>query len=101
MATHSNILAWRIPGTEDPGGLPSMESHRVGCDWSDLAAAAAAANSQLVHDNSGWLLRMSVSIVILLMNFDILCKVVCLKLKCPRLICFNSCYLYISEIRQV
>ena len=35
-------LAWRIPGTEEPGGLPSMGSHRVGHDWSDLAAAAAA-----------------------------------------------------------
>ena len=43
MATHSNILAWRISGTEEPGGLPSMGSHRVGQDWSDLAAAAAAA----------------------------------------------------------
>ena len=32
MATHSSILAWRIPGTEEPGGLPSMESHRVGHD---------------------------------------------------------------------
>ena len=40
MATHSNILAWRIPGTGEPGGLPSMGSHRVGHDWSDLAAAA-------------------------------------------------------------
>ena len=43
MATHSSILAWRIPGTGEPGGLPSMGSHRVGHDWSDLAAAAAAA----------------------------------------------------------
>ena len=43
MATHSSILAWRIPRTEEPGGLPSMGSHRVGPDWSDLAAAAAAA----------------------------------------------------------
>ena len=41
MATHSSILAWRIPGTEEPGGLPSMGSHRVRHDWSDLAAAAA------------------------------------------------------------
>ena len=40
MATHSNILAWRIPGTEKPGGLPSMGPHRVGHDLSDLAAAA-------------------------------------------------------------
>ena len=43
MATHSSVLARRIPGTEEPGGLPSMGSHRVGHDWSDLAAAAAAA----------------------------------------------------------
>ena len=40
MATHSGTLAWRIPWTEDPGGLPSMGSRRVGHDWSDLAAAA-------------------------------------------------------------
>ena len=32
MATHSSILAWRIPGTGEPGGLPSMGSHRVGHD---------------------------------------------------------------------
>ena len=42
MAHHSSALAWRIPGTGEPGGLPSMGSHRVGHDWSDLAAAAAA-----------------------------------------------------------
>ena len=42
MATRSSVLAWRIPGTREPGGLPSMGSHRVGHDWSDLAAAAAA-----------------------------------------------------------
>ena len=41
MATHSSVLAWRIPGMGEPGGLPSMESHRVRYDWSDLAAAAA------------------------------------------------------------
>ena len=41
MATHSSVLAWRIPGTGEPGGLPPMGSHRVGHDWSDLAAAAA------------------------------------------------------------
>ena len=38
MATHSSVLAWRIPGTGEPGGLPSMGLHRVGHDWSDLAA---------------------------------------------------------------
>ena len=37
---HSSVLAWRIPGTGEPGGLPSMGLHRVGHDWSDLAAAA-------------------------------------------------------------
>ena len=41
MATHSSVLAWRIPGTGESGGLPSMGSHRVGHDWRDLAAAAA------------------------------------------------------------
>ena len=41
MATHSTVLAWRIPGTEEPGRRPSMGSHRVGHDWSNLRAAAA------------------------------------------------------------
>ena len=41
MATHSSVLAWRTPGMGEPGGLPSMGSHRVRHDWSDLAAAAA------------------------------------------------------------
>ena len=43
MATHSSVLAWRIPGMGESGGLPSMGSHRVGHYWSDLAAAATAA----------------------------------------------------------
>ena len=47
MATHSSVLAWRIPGTGEPGGLPSMGPHRVGHDWSDLAAAAAASERSL------------------------------------------------------
>jgi len=42
MATHSSVLAWRIPGLGEPGGLPSMGSHRVGHDWSNSAVAAAA-----------------------------------------------------------
>ena len=41
MATHSSVLAWRIPGMGEPGGLLAMGSHRVGHDWSDLAAVAA------------------------------------------------------------
>jgi len=47
MATHSSVLAWRIPGTGEPGGLPSMGSHRVGHDWSDLAAAAACSKNKI------------------------------------------------------
>ena len=42
MATHSSVLAWKIPGTGEPGGLLSIGSHRVRHNWSDLAAAAAA-----------------------------------------------------------
>ena len=42
MGSHSSILAWRIPGKAEPSGLHSMWSHRVGHDWSDLAAAADA-----------------------------------------------------------
>ena len=41
MATHSSVLAWRIPGTAEPGGLLSMGLHRIGHNWSNLAAAAA------------------------------------------------------------
>ena len=45
MATHSSVLAWIIPGTGEPGGLPSVGSHRVGHDSSDLAAAASSIGS--------------------------------------------------------
>ena len=48
LVTHSSVLAWRIPGTEEPGGLPSMGSHRVGHDWSDLAEAAAHASELML-----------------------------------------------------
>ena len=47
MAAHSSVLAWRIPGMGEPGGLPSMVSHSVGHDRRDLAAAAAASLSEL------------------------------------------------------
>ena len=46
MATHSSVLAWRLPGTGEPGGLPSMGLHRVGQDWRDLAAAAGGASGK-------------------------------------------------------
>ena len=48
MATHFSTLAWRIPETEELSGLPSMGSHRVRHDRSDLAAAAAAAAAKLI-----------------------------------------------------
>ena len=61
MATQSSVLAWRIPGTAGPGGLLSMGSHRVGHDWSDLAAAASykyiesiVYESHSVMSNSLW-----------------------------------------------
>ena len=51
MATHSSVLAWRIPGMAEPGGLLSVGSHRVGHDWRDLAAAAAAAKTLYTKSN--------------------------------------------------
>ena len=60
MATHSSVLAWRIPGTGEPGGLPSMGSHRVRHDWSDLAAAAViphmlqCQNQDIDNNTTNW-----------------------------------------------
>ena len=54
MATHSNVLAWRIPGMGEPGGLPSMGSHRVGHNSSDLAAAAAVDGRETVYLLDYW-----------------------------------------------
>ena len=65
MATHSSVLAWRIPGTGEPGGLPSMGSHRVGHDWSDLAAQSPKweglnnnAVCSLQKQSCGWIFNM-------------------------------------------
>ena len=55
MATHSSVLAWRIPETGEPGGVPSMGSHRVRHDWSDLAAAA---------EQEGWRLKALIPVSI-------------------------------------
>ena len=49
MTAHSSVLAWRIPGTEEPSRLPSMGSHRVGHDWSDLAAAGTVLLAEIVN----------------------------------------------------
>ena len=53
MAPHSSVLVWRIPGTAEPGGLPPMGSHRVGHDWSNLAAAAGGLDSKEIVCNPG------------------------------------------------
>jgi len=53
MATHFNVLAWRILGTGEPGGLLSVRSHRVGHDWSDLAAAAKAGHMKGMQTEGG------------------------------------------------
>ena len=52
MATHSSVPAWRIPGTGEPAGLPSMGSHRVGHDSSDLAAASAVSEKTMAPHSS-------------------------------------------------
>ena len=61
MATHSSVLAWRIPGTGEPVGLPSMGSHRFRHNWGDLAAAATAAVGKIKANTnqrhlSSWIL---------------------------------------------
>ena len=58
MATHSSVLAWRIPGMGEPGGLPSMGSHRVGHDRSDLAAAGPLTNCRITRLSGGGLNRI-------------------------------------------
>ena len=58
MVTHSSVLAWRIPGTGEAGGLSSMGSHRVGYDWSDLAAAAAVKSTVVVmYGYESWTIK--------------------------------------------
>ena len=68
MTTHSSVLAWRIPGMGEPGGLPFMGSHRVGHDWSNLAAAAAVSNeTDFLHSinfNAYWIHAAPLSISI-------------------------------------
>ena len=58
MATHSSVLAWRIPGMWEPGGLPSMGSHRVRHDWSDLAAALSIGPADIFSYSLGCVLTL-------------------------------------------
>ena len=67
MATHSSVLAWRIPGMGELDGLPSLGSHRVGHDWSDLAAAAQAnsySSFLLLHVFRSLIINSRVSILL-------------------------------------
>ena len=48
MATHSSVLAWRIPGTGEPGGFPSMGSHRVGHDWSNSSVESVIPSNHVI-----------------------------------------------------
>ena len=73
MATHSSVLAWRIPGTAEPHGLPSMGSHKVGHDLSDLAAAATAAVSP--GKSKGFFMYVHLTVTILLCIFSQFVKV--------------------------
>ena len=66
MATHLSVLAWRIPGMGEPGGLLSTGSHRVGHDWSDLAAAAYWTLLWCLLSCLVWLLPVCFSSILLL-----------------------------------
>jgi len=66
MATHSSVLAWRIPGMGEPGGLPSMGSHRFGHNWSNLAAATAAWR---LFNESCWLMFSGVRCFLVFSRF--------------------------------
>jgi len=69
MATHSSVLAWRIPGTGEPGGLLSMGSHRVGHDWRNLAAAAVGVQWYLIFNFNKVISSSLSSWIMLLMLF--------------------------------
>ena len=57
MATHSSVLVWRIQGMAEPGGLPSMGSHRVGHDWSDLAVANISNYLEILIKYRSWFMK--------------------------------------------
>ena len=67
MATHSSVLTWRIPGTAEPGGQPSMGLHRVGHDWSDSAVAAVVFH--YVYTTSSLVIHLLMDIQVLSMSW--------------------------------
>ena len=86
MAPHSSTLSWRIPGTEEPGGLPSMGLQRVGHDWSDLAAAAYITFCLSIHPCLSFVTAILMGItwyhiVVLICNF-LLTSLVAQMVKC-------------------
>ena len=109
MATHSSVLAWRIPGTGEPGGLPSMGSHRVGHNWGDLAAAATGQlhaiyepgfsfTVQSHHWDSWWILSKACRLDFYCTNVNFLILIIIPWLcKMPFLIlgttvCYSACF---------
>ena len=70
MATHSSVLAWRIPDAGEPGGLLSMGSHRVGYDWSDLAAAVPSYyDGYVLHKIIDGVIRYRSDFSVILINY--------------------------------
>ena len=84
MANHSSVLAWRIPGTGEPGGLPSMGLHRVRHDWSDLAAAVCipgVSSSSYEEDPS--------HIGLVSHPYDLITLIIYLKTESPKIVTFS------------
>ena len=93
MATHSSVLAWRLPGMGEPGGLPSLGSRRVGHNWSELAAAAA------------FFLLVFSSLILLWSESRIYMISILLNLLCFMnqnveffIFCFHLCYIYTWKV---
>ena len=90
MATHSSVLAWRIPGTGEPGGLPSVGSHRVGHDWSDLAAAAPVTSIIVLESMLSISSHLYLTLVVTLMKMSCLSSIH-LKCSCSCQPCLHLC----------
>ena len=69
MATHSSVLAWWIPGTTEPGGLPSMGSYTLGHNWSNLAVVAAASISIYISISISISICIGIFLIILVLFF--------------------------------
>ena len=91
MSTHCSVLAWRIAVTGEPGGLPSMGSHRVRHNWSDLVAAAAFPFQTARQSWITWLHDLG-----LLVNFSPLKTLSVIPQDTPTLIAYNLFLVYLS-----